>query len=306
MDQEINKQRIENIAEMILQIADGNFAYRIPRTGINDKLEGLIVIFNWTAEDLQQSIFHSGFVNPRISYKHIVESILVVDDNCIIKGFNANASSLLGFIDSELLNVDFTTLLLKESVSLWESASNDMQQNESFLMILLLEFLCVNKLIIPASCSISRLYGSTDLHISFFSAKVTNMLKNSLTEKRVLTAEEQKISNYLDVRQTQAVYDYVLAHMDSALPTIKELSRLFGTNQNKLKSSFKHLFNMTINQFYNSERLNRSHILIQQSKMPLQAIANTAGFSYYPNFSRAFKIKFGYSPRDVEKESAIK
>jgi AraC-like DNA-binding protein len=305
MCNEVEQNRMNTIYKMIFEMATGNFAFRIPRTGNDDELEGLSILLNWTVEELQESVFHAGFVNPHRSYKHLVESKLVVDENFILKNCNANASSLLGFKDNEVLNVDFRSLLLKESVSLWESASNDMQQNESFSGTLSLEFVCVNNLIIPASCSISRLFGSTDLHISFFSAKVTNMLENSLKAKRILTAEEQRILNYLDVKKTQAVYDHILANTDSAIPTVKELSRLFGTNENKLKSSFRYLFKMTIHQFHNDRRLQRAQFLILNTEISLKTIAVMIGFPTYPSFSRAFKIKFKYSPSDVVRSATI-
>jgi AraC-like DNA-binding protein len=91
--------------------------------------------------------------------------------------------------------------------------------------------------------------------------------------------------------------------MDSAMPTLKELSRIFGTNEYKLKNGFKHIFKTTIQQFYNSERLKRAQLLIQYTKIPLKTIAIMTGFSTYPNFSRAFKIKFGYSPSDLQRQT---
>ena len=131
------------------------------------------------------------------------------------------------------------------------------------------------------------------------------MEKETLSSVAV-TAEEHKIHNYLDLKSTQAVYDYILAHMDSSLPTLKELSRIFGTNEYKLKNGFRHLFKITIQQFYNNERLKRSQLLIKDTKIPLKTIAIMAGFSTYPNFSRAFKIKFGYSPTKMARRSSIK
>jgi hypothetical protein len=49
MDQEINQQRIKNIGQMLLEMAAGNFVYRIPRTGNDDELEGLTVLVNWVS-----------------------------------------------------------------------------------------------------------------------------------------------------------------------------------------------------------------------------------------------------------------
>lgn len=304
MCQEIDQKRMNTVYQMILEMAEGNFAYRIPRTGTDDEVEVVSVLVNWMAEEMKESAFHAGFVNPHHSYQYIVQSTLIVDNKWSIKDYSGNASGLLGFDPKELLELDFTALLTKESVSLWEIVKNEILQNESYQTIVSLEFVTVEKLVVPANCSISRLCQSTDIVIGFFSAIIQTM-KVSTAAKKSLTAEEQKIHNYLDVKTTQVVYDYILANMDSPLPTLKELSRLFGTNEYKLKNGFRHLFKITIKQFYNNERLKRSQLLIQQTKIPLKTIALMTGFSTYPNFSRAFKIKFGHPPTGLERQTAI-
>jgi AraC-like DNA-binding protein len=305
MDHEIDQHRIDTICQMLLEMAEGNFAYRIPRTGNDDKLEALIVLVNWMAEEMKESIFHTGFTNPHLSYQCVVQSTFIVDNKFIIKDFTSNVPDLFGYTSNDLLEFDFMELLVKESVPLLETIVPKLMQNESFQTIISLELVSVEKLVIPAICSLSRLCESTDIIISFFSVIVEDTMKKASTAKKILTAEEQKIHNYLDVKSTQAVYDYILANIDSTIPTLKELSRIFGTNEYKLKNGFKHVFKTTIQQFYNNERLKRAQLLIQHTKIPLKTIAIMTGFSTYPNFSRAFKIKFGYSPTDLKRQSPV-
>lgn len=296
MDQEINRQRIENIAQMLLELAAGNFAYRIPRTGNDDELEGLTVLVNWVAEEMQESIFHAGYVNPHNSYRYVVQSNYILDSNFVIKSFSTDVPGLLGFESDDLLGKDFTGILTKKSALIWKSVKDEIEQHETFKITVPLEFYTLDKLLIPVYCSISSLCQRTDIIISSFSVVIDDLMGKEPLLRGTITADEQKIQNYLDVRSTQAVHDYILANIDSSLPTLKELSQVFGTNEYKLKNGFKHLFKITIQQFYNNERLKRSQLLIKETKIPLKTIAIMAGFSTYPNFSRAFKIKFGYSP----------
>lgn len=305
MDQEIDQQRINAICKMLLEMAEGNFAYRIPRTGIDDELEAVAVLVNWMAEEMKESVFHSGYSNPHQSYQYIAESTFMVDNKFIIKDFSVNVPELLGCTSNELLELDFTSLLSKKSVALFKTVWNEVVQHKSCSTIISLELVSVEELVIPAPCTICKLYGSTDLMITFFSVNSIETIERPTQSKVSLTADEQKINNYLDLKSTQAVYDYILAHMDSAMPTLKELSRIFGTNEYKLKNGFKHVFKTTIQQFYNTERLKRAQLLIQYTRIPLKTIAVMAGFSTYPNFSRAFKIKFGYSPSDLERQSPV-
>lgn len=305
MDQEIDQQRINAICKMLLEMAEGNFAYRIPRTGIDDELEALAVLVNWMAEEMKESVFHSGYSNPHQSYQYIAESTFMVDNKFIIKDFSVNVPELLGCTPNELLELDFTSLLSKESVPLFKTLWNDIVENKSNNTIISLGLVSGEKLSIPAPCTICNLVGSTEVMITFFSANRIGTTEKAIAVREMLTAEELKIKNYLDVKSTQAVYDYILANIDSALPTLKELSRIFGTNEYKLKNGFKHVFKTTIQQFYNNERLSRAQLLIQYTRIPLKTIAVMAGFSTYPNFSRAFKIKFGYSPSNLERQSPV-
>lgn len=304
MNQEIDQERIDVIYEMLLEMAEGNFAYRIPRTGKDDVLEALAILANWLAEEMEGSLFHAGFTNPHLSYQYAVQSSFIVDDKFIIKDFTENVADLLGCNTNELLELDFMKLLVKESVPLLETILPEVLQNDSFQTGIALELASFKKLVIPVNCTVSRLYGSTEIVISFIAATADDTRKDSMTAKRILTDEEQKIHNYLDVKSTQAVYDYVLANIDSGMPTLKVLSRIFGTNEYKLKNGFKHVFKTTIQQFYNTERLKRAQLLIQYTKIPLKTIAVMTGFSTYPNFSRAFKIKYGYSPSDLERQTS--
>jgi hypothetical protein len=119
MDQEINKKRIKNIGQMLMEMAAGNFAYRIPRTGKDDELEGLTVLVNWVAEEMQESIFHGGYVNPHYSYRYVVQSSYILDSNFTISDFSADVPGLLGFEPDDLLGKDFTGILTKKSAHIW-------------------------------------------------------------------------------------------------------------------------------------------------------------------------------------------
>ena len=175
----------------------GNFTYSIPRTEEDDDLEGLVVLINMLAEEMKESIFRDGYINP--------------NHNDIYKSFTA--------------------------------------------------FLPENALPIIQS-----------------------------TEARVI----------------QKVYDYIIGHLDTALPSLRELSQIFGINEFKLKQGFRQLFNTSIYQFYNEQRLKRAHLLIEQSALPLKEIGYLNGFSTYANFSKSFKKKYGYAPNRIKRQTRNK
>lgn len=94
----------------------------------------------------------------------------------------------------------------------------------------------------------------------------------------------------------QKVMEYILNHLEDQLPTTKELSKMFGTNEFTLKESFRNILKTTIYQFYNDGRLNKAHFLIVESQLPFNEIAFLCGFNNYTNFYKAFKKKFTYTP----------
>ncbi len=100
----------------------------------------------------------------------------------------------------------------------------------------------------------------------------------------------------------QKVQDYILNHLEEPLPSTKELSDMFGTNEFTLKESFRKFLTTSVYQFYNDERLKKAHFLIQKSSIPLKEIAFICGFNDYTNFYKAFKKKYSVSPSDIVRE----
>jgi transcriptional regulator GlxA family with amidase domain len=110
-------------------------------------------------------------------------------------------------------------------------------------------------------------------------------------------------SNDTTVLMVQKVLDYIQNHLEEPLPTTKTLSKMFGTNEFTLKENFRNLVKTSIYQFYNTERLKKSHTLIEKTSIPLKEIALISGFTNYTNFYKAFKKKFKYPPSELKREN---
>jgi AraC-like DNA-binding protein len=297
MQQEINQQRIQKMYQMLLEMAGGNFTNRIQRSEKDDELEALVVLINMVAEEMKESVFHSGFINPHYTYTNLVQTTFIVDDHFIIRSYNSSVPEILGFIPEKLYATPFANLLSKESVAVWNSIAATLLQDTTYNGTTPLVYINQEQLLVPCLCTISRLMHSTDILIS----SVTTVFSEPM--KTLVSPESTSLfvgrSSYSDVQLIQQVYDYILNSLNSPLPSSKQLSRIFGSNDYKLKSGFKLLYNTSIYKFYTSERMKRAHLLIQETKIPLKSIASMNGFSSYPNFSRAFKKHFGYTPKDI-------
>lgn len=106
-----------------------------------------------------------------------------------------------------------------------------------------------------------------------------------------------------DTELIQKVIIYIQNHLEEPLPSTKELSKMFGSNEFTLKDSFRYIVKTSIYQFYNDARLKKAHFLIKETQIPLKEIALICAFNDYPNFYKAFKKRYNYPPSEVKRET---
>ncbi len=128
--------------------------------------------------------------------------------------------------------------------------------------------------------------------------------KHEINNQQFNFSTSQNTTKQSDAELIQKVIDYIQNHLEESLPTTKELSKMFGTNEFTLKDSFRNILKTSIYQFYNDERLKKAHFLIKQTSIPLKEIAFICGFNDYPNFYKAFKKRFNYPPSELNRENA--
>ena len=90
--------------------------------------------------------------------------------------------------------------------------------------------------------------------------------------------------------------DYLVQHLDMP-PSLSELARVAGINEYKLKHGFKELFNTTVFGYLAEERLELARHDILEGKKTATEIAFELGFASPQHFSKAYKNKFGVSPK---------
>lgn len=290
-----DQNRIDKIYQMLFEMAAGNFTFKIEYTGNDDELEGLVLLVNMVAEELRATVFRNGFVNGHFSSQYLVQSTFILDHQFLIVSFSPDVLRSTGFSSEELYKKPFSMILSMDSKHPWSLLVGPILWDKHFHRTLPLGFRAKNGLLIPSFCTISRLLHSTKILISSVNIVVEDAMPINPV---VLNSKPKKnvTEKSYDAKLIQRLYDFILNNLDSPLPTVKELSNMFGTNENKLKEGFKHFFKTSIYQFYNEERLKRAHLLIQQTEIPLKTIAYMTGFNIYTNFSKAFKKRFSYAP----------
>lgn len=322
---EVNTNRIKRIRAMLMELGSGNFEYRLERTDKNDEIEALTILLNMTVEEIKASFFHQGYVNQNETYKHLVKVFFILDKDDNITAFNFGAKQMLLFDDDELKGKPFCSLLTDKSKLAWSRLRSKLMSIGPCSHEGLIELSLKTKqdLILTVNCLASRPIGEAEQSERIIVTSV-EIVKNSKekeinlqkevsaqkkTDKKAKDSRGAKNKNgrinlsSADILKIREVHDHILNNLDKPLLSLRELAHCFATNEYKLKHGFKQLYGQTVFGFLIDERLKKASILIQNSDIPLKEVAHSTGFKSAPHFSRAFKEKYGYTPRDLRKRS---
>lgn len=94
--------------------------------------------------------------------------------------------------------------------------------------------------------------------------------------------------------------DIILENMNQP-PSLSELSKLVGVNNNKLKKNFKQLFGVPVFKYLQNQRLQKAHQLLNGKDMTVQEVAWIVGYESLSSFSNAFYKQYGFRPSILAK-----
>ena len=103
-----------------------------------------------------------------------------------------------------------------------------------------------------------------------------------------------------ELEKLEYVRKYITDHIDMP-PSLRELARLSGLNEYKLKKSFKEVYHTTVFGYLADYRLNEARKKLESSDRSIAEIAYDLGYSSPQHFAKAFKEKFGLTPKFVQK-----
>lgn len=297
MSNQANQKRIQNIFQMLFEMATGNFIHRITITEIDDEINELAKILNRFAEDILKTVTESGYIIPVYTYQSLVQFTIILSTEFKIKSFSSNVPILLEYKPENLLDIHFSSILGNNSQDLLIQIKADMLNDKNYYAVHQLNLKTTKGLIVPSFTTISKILYSDKIIVNV----VTTILDDYISYTTA-SAYTSRPDNSIVIQQ---LHDYILTHLDEPLPTIKKLSNIFRSSEFSLKDGFRYFFNTSIYHFYNEERLKKAHLLLQQTTYSIKAIAIMSGFNDYPTFYKAFKKRFGYSPNELfrEKES---
>ena len=81
-------------------------------------------------------------------------------------------------------------------------------------------------------------------------------------------------------------------------PSLTELARQVGLNDRKLKQGFHQVFDTTVFGYLHEYRMVTAMKLLAQGNTNVERVIRSVGYASRSSFSRAFKQRFGASPRN--------
>ncbi|MGJ5641508.1 helix-turn-helix domain-containing protein [Formosa sp. S-31] len=296
-----DKIRLEHIYNQLLEVSNGNFSFQIERTDKKDEIEALSVLVNMVTEEIKDSFLHEGYINFRNAYKHITQIVFVLDENQKILDVDHKSIMLLGYEPSEILSTSFHTLLHDTSIETW----NTVNSKFNFHNTIKLTFKTKNGLLFNAQCYGVKLQNNDRLKnltllTTFDLVQREAPSKLNLESLNTKGKKNQTIKQVLssqDIDNIRVAGKYIIDNLEDDLPSLKDLAHNFGINEFKLKKGFKELYGMTVFQFLKTERLKKSHILVEHTNMSFKEIAKTVGFKTASHFSREFYSYYSYRPK---------
>ncbi|WP_299671973.1 AraC family transcriptional regulator [uncultured Polaribacter sp.] len=311
------KNRISEINEMLLELASGNPFYRLKRTGKDNSIEGLVVIINMLAEEMQQLLIHQGYINSKGKIKHMVQMNFILDHHGIIQMINQKTAAILATLNAPIINKRFENLLTDESKARWQKTWKIIQQKDFTDTSLELTFKAQQKLLVPSYCHVTDFSDKetvlvTVIHYYNTQDKLESDVKESIVQ--FISKQEVRLKKAIykpkkhtirlsekDIEKIRKGHDMIVNHLEKELPSLKDFALQLGTNEFKLKYGFKELYGISVFRFLVRERLRKSKTLIQYTNLSLKSIAHMVGFKSSPHFSKAFKKQYGYAPSLLRK-----
>jgi len=84
-------------------------------------------------------------------------------------------------------------------------------------------------------------------------------------------------------------------------PSLQQLAALLGSNRRQLNEAFAAHCGQPAFAWLREERLRRAYELVCRTDTPISFIGDHLGYSTPANFTRAFRERYGFSPRDLRR-----
>lgn len=225
--------------------------------------------------------------------------------NLLFNPHSREESELIGSGQFRHVGIHFTIdralVFFNEFVPQLAYLADKIQKNESFVMHAPSNCLSTKmKYLFDTMWVQPQIAGLNRLHFESINLELFALACESLLIDSRLQAPGQ--INKADTERIYYARELLLNRL-SDLPTIRELSLLSGLNEFKLKRGFKQLFGKSILSFANEARLDAALTALYKGEKTISEIAYELGYSHPQHFHRAFKQRYGKTPKSILKSN---
>lgn len=283
-----NQERVRRIYEMLFEMAQGNFSFKIPISDSGDDLDKISMTLNEVSIKLNSVIEHLGSDVHKYIFKSVLEPLIVIEDESVIKSFRPYLPFQLGYDHNSFNKLNFLKIVAPESRDLYNYVKDNLSNEYSIVKKFKLIFIGKDKQELHFYCTMERHSPGNNIIVS----SVSNLFE--LTNGLNINRKQQDATFTI-----HDVYDYIINNFDKPLPSTIELGSMFKMNEFKLKYEFRNTFQTSIYQLYTDVRLRFAHSQIENSTISITAIASLSGYTTYLSFYRAFCKKYNCSPSEI-------
>jgi len=135
----------------------------------------------------------------------------------------------------------------------------------------------------------------------FLESKVLELLSLLLGEEVERHSDKPLFANLKpdDVDRVHYAKEILLQNLINP-PSLPELARQVGLNECTLKRGFRQVFGTTAFGYLYNHRLEEARQLLLERRLNVSEVAHALGFSNCSHLSRAFRQRYGVSPKQYQ------
>ena len=175
---------------------------------------------------------------------------------------------------------------------------------------------------------------NTFFYISSFPQKISNLIdelldsdhqdfmKSVFVEGKTQEILATTIQNYMDTKKGKGLFinEAYLKKLEEVqaiimrdlenIPSIAELAKMAGINQNKLQQGFKHMYKVSVNNYIRNQKMAKAREFLETTDLNITEISERIGINSKSYFSKLFRQYYGMSPKNyqvrLKEESGVK
>lgn len=291
--------RMAPLATVLLEMTQGNFFHNLELSDRGDDIDAIKFLVNRVCEEVQDQLIYEAFIHTEDMSHALYPLIIIMDDLGRIEHVNEYAIKALDRTEDTLERIYFEDLLTKESKLNWHKKLKKIMEQRKQEAIVRLDIVIKDGILISKDFFV-HVYeqdpeGSKKIMVNTLVFSPRHTLGKRKWIKKPNSMPQHSIKPY-DVNLIREVDNYMSRNLQKGSPDIRELARLFGTNENKLNIGFRVTFNRSVLQQFQHKQLKAAKNLLLDSQLKIYEIAPKVGFTDHAYFSRFFKKETGESP----------